>query len=234
MSRITSHPPLNPLPWIVWALAVPLVAMELTVSLGATGIAGGMGGSDWRFQAIERFAFFPGFLHAAWEQGAIIPAEPWRLVTYAFVHGDFTGALFALVILLALGKMVAEIFRWWAVVVIWLAASIAGAVAFALIPGAVMMPLFGAFPPDYGLIGAFTYLLWMRLAGTGSHQFRAFSLIGLLLLAQLLFGVFFDIGYGWVADIAGFGAGFALSFIVAPGGWRRLRAGLRRRGSGRG
>ncbi|MEY4697689.1 MAG: hypothetical protein RIT14_2117, partial [Pseudomonadota bacterium] len=36
-------------------------------------------------------------------------------------------------------------------------------------------------------------------------------------------------GYEWVADLAGFATGFALSFVVSPGGWRRVVAKLRQR-----
>ena len=80
-----------------------------------------------------------------------------------------------------------------------------------------------------GLIGAFTYLLWTRLAGTGAMQYRAFTMIGFLLLAQLLFGVLFGGGLEWVADLTGFVTGFALSFVVAPGGWAQVRDRLRQR-----
>jgi len=46
---------------------------------------------------------------------------------------------------------------------------------------------------------------------------------------QLLFGVLFGGGTEWVADLAGFAVGFALSFLVAPGGIDRLRAMMRQR-----
>ena len=37
MDRDLNAPPLNPLPWIVWALALPLIAVEVVVQLGASG-----------------------------------------------------------------------------------------------------------------------------------------------------------------------------------------------------
>lgn len=223
------HSPLNPLPWIIWVLALPLIAMELVISLGAAGIANGPGGADWRIQALERFAVFPQIIRAGWERGQLIPPEPWRLVSYVTVHGSLTNTLFAVVILLALGKFAAEIFRWWAIVVIWLASSIAGAVIYTLVLPPDAPPLFGAFPPDYGLIGAFTFLLWMRLQGTGHNRYRAFALVGILLAAQVLFAFVFGGGHGWVADFAGFATGFLLSFVLIPGGLRQVVARLRQR-----
>jgi membrane associated rhomboid family serine protease len=79
------------------------------------------------------------------------------------------------------------------------------------------------------LIGAFTFLIWVRLAGTGLNQLRAFSMIGFLLAVQLLFGLLFGGGYEWVADISAFVAGFLLSFIASPGGFARALARVRQR-----
>ena len=89
-------------------------------------------------------------------------------------------------------------------------------------------PMIGGFPAVYGLIGAFTFLLWVRLAGTGTVQYRAFTMIGFLVGVQILFSLLFG-GLGWIGDVAGFGCGFLLSFVVSPGGWRHVMARLRRR-----
>jgi membrane associated rhomboid family serine protease len=89
--------------------------------------------------------------------------------------------------------------------------------------------LFGGYPPVYGLIGAFTFLMWVRLAAAGANRLRAFTLIGVLLAIQFVFGVLFGGGSEWIADIAGFAAGFALSFVVVPGGLARVLARLRQR-----
>jgi len=90
-------------------------------------------------------------------------------------------------------------------------------------------PLFGGYPAVFGLIGGFTFLLWVNLAAVGANKFRAFTLIGFLLGFQLLFGLLFGGGYEWVADVAGFVTGFALSFVVSPGGWARVLAKIRQR-----
>ncbi|MWP37486.1 rhomboid family intramembrane serine protease [Rhodobacter sphaeroides] len=220
--------PVNPMPAVVWLLALPIVAMEAVVALGASGIVGGGAGAGWRLDAWQRFAFSPDLMRAMLETHTY----PWqgmiRLVSYPLVHATFLHALMAVVILLALGKMVGEVFRPWAVAAVFLGAAVVGALAYAAIPG-VRAPLIGAYPADYGLMGAFTFLIWTRLAATGGNQYRAFSLIGMLLGIQLLFGLFFGGGYEWVADLAGFATGFLLSFAVSPGGWARVKEKLRRR-----
>ncbi|MEZ5797977.1 MAG: rhomboid family intramembrane serine protease [Paracoccaceae bacterium] len=144
------------------------------------------------------------------------------------VQGSFTAALFAVVLLLALGKMVGEVFRWWAVAVVFLGAAVVGAGVYTLVLQGNRVPLIGAYPAVYGLIGAFTFMIWVRQAATGGSQLRAFSLIGMLMGVQFVFGMLFGGGYYWVAELAGFAAGFLLSFVVSPGGWGRVVAKLRR------
>jgi membrane associated rhomboid family serine protease len=228
MNRDLNAAPLNPLPPVVWALTLPMVAMEVVVNLGARGLAGGPEAVGWRLDAIQRFAFAPEYLRQMVAQG-VYPADGLlRLVSYPFVHVNFTHALFVVVILLAMGKMVGEVFRWWALLLVFFASAILGAAAYATVPG-LQAPLIGGYPPVYGLIGAFTFLLWVNLAAVGANKYRAFTLIGFLLGIQLLFGLLFGGGWEWVADLTGFATGFLLSFVVSPGGWARVRDKIRQR-----
>ncbi|MEH7829768.1 rhomboid family intramembrane serine protease [Gemmobacter denitrificans] len=220
--------PMNPLPKVVWLLALPMIVIELVLSLAGRGVIGGPAGIGWRVDAIQMVAFSPKLMRWMVENG-IWPLEPLlRLVAYPFVHVNLTHAVMVVVMLLALGKMVGEIFRWWAVLAVFFGSAIGGALVYAAIP-VITLPLVGGYPAIYGLIGAFTFLIWVRLAGTGTTQFRAFTMIGFLLGAQLVFGLLFGGGPEWVADLAGFAVGFALSFVVSPGGIARVRARLRQR-----
>jgi membrane associated rhomboid family serine protease len=222
-------PPFNPLPWVVWALALPMIAMEVVLSLGAAGVVGGSQAIGWRLQAVERFGLFPELLKFQWETGGHPLAELHRLVSYVLIHGSFTHALFAIVMLLALGKMVGEVFRWWGVLLVFLGSAAVGGAAYGLLVPGLRTQLIGAYPAVYGLIGAFTFLIWTRLALVGANRLRAFSLIGMLLAIQLVFGLLFGGGWDWVADIAGFATGFLLSFVVSPGGFRRVVEMIRQR-----
>lgn len=219
--------PMNPLPPVVWALVLPVVAMEAVLAAGGAGLAGGPGAVGWRLDAIQRFAFSGEILRWMWATGQWPAEHLIRFASYPFVHGTFTHALFVVVFLLALGKMVAEVFRAWAVLVVFFAAAFAGAMAHAAL--GVPQPLIGGYPAVYGLIGAFTFILWARLGAVNANRARAFTLIGFLLGIQLIFALIFGNTWDWVADIAGFVAGFALSFVVSPGGWSALRDRIRHR-----
>ena len=220
--------PLNPLPPVVWLILLPIVAMEVVLSAGSLGLAGGQAGIGWRSEALQRFALSPVMLDQMWQARQISTDYLMRFVSYAFVHGNLTHAVFAAVFILALGKFVGEVFRGWAVAVVFLGAILAGGLAYSLVPG-LQVALYGAYPGAYGLIGAFTYILWAKLAAHHAHRGRAFSLIGFLLGVQLLFGALFGGAPDWIADLAGFGAGFCLSFLVAPGGPAHLLRLIRQR-----
>lgn len=221
-----SQSPINPLPPIVWLLTLPMIVLELLFALGDSHVLGNAA-SAWRITALENYAIFPEYWRQRAQVGAFDLEVLLRFVTYSFLHASVVQAVFGVVLLLALGKAVGEVFRWWATAVVFFGSAIVAGVVYAyVVPQA---PLFGAYPADYGMIGAFSFLIWVRLAGTGVNQFRAFSLIGGLMVIQLIYGVFFGASYLWLADIVGFVTGFFLSFLVSPGGFERVRARLRQR-----
>ena len=221
--------PLNPLPMVVWVLALPIIAMELVLSLADGGVVGGAEGVGWRLQAMERFAFSPDLMRYFLETGQYPLDGLHRLISYPLVHGSLIHAVFVVVILLALGKMVGEVFQWWAVMLVFLASAAVGALVYTLVLPGVRAPLIGGYPSVYGLIGGFTFLLWVNLAAVGANKYRAFSMIGFLLGIQLVFGLLFGGGFEWVADLAGFATGFLLSFVVSPGGFSRVLDKMRQR-----
>lgn len=216
--------PFNALPRVVIVLALAMGLVELVLQAGQSG----MFGAPPRITVYEDFAFLPGIWDYMRSNGQYPVSELLRFVTYPFLHGSFTHAVFAIVIVLAIGKAVGEVFSSIAFLVVFFGASIFGALVYGSIIS-VNAPLIGGYPGGYGLIGAFTFLLWVNAAAVGANELRAFTLIGFLLGIQLVFGVLFGAGYDWIADVAGFVAGFGLSFLVSPGGWARVKAKLRQR-----
>jgi rhomboid protease GluP len=222
-------PPLNPLPPIVVALAVFILGVELVFQAGEAGLAGGPEATGWRIAALERWGFYQPLMNWMIENRLVEWEYMARFVTYPFVHGSFTHAAMALVFVLALGKMVGEVFSALAFATVYFGATVAGAVAYGLVWDTQVL-LFGAYPPAFGLIGAFTFLLWSGLKGEGiARRAQAFTMIAVFMGLQLVFGLMFGASKDWVADLAGFVTGFGLSFVVSPGGWGQVLARLRRR-----
>lgn len=221
-------PAVNPLPPVVIALTVFMIGIEILFAAGSSGLIGGPEALGWRISAIEDWGFRAPLFSWMLERGDFPLRDLARFVTYPFLHLSFQHLLFVLVFLLALGKMVGEVFSAPAFLAVFFGSSIAGALAYWAVWDSAIV-LYGGYPAVYGLIGAYTFLIWTRLALTGGNQIQAFSLIGFLLGIQLIFGLLFGGGIDWVAELGGFFAGFGLSFLVSPGGWRRVLMRLRQR-----
>lgn len=223
-----SQPLFNALPPAVLALALAIFAVEALLSLGARGIIGGQQAIGWRVEAIQEFSFFAPLISWLFETGNWSVEHLKRFVTYPFIHYGFTHAAFVIVFLLALGKLVGEVFGNLAVLVLFFACGFFGAIIYAGLVGDDR-PLVGGYPSVYGLIGAYTFVLWVRLGQTGENQYQAFTLIGFLMGIQLVFGIFFAVGYDWVAELAGFAFGFVFTPALVPGAFRRFVEKMRQR-----
>ncbi|MBT0955896.1 rhomboid family intramembrane serine protease [Alphaproteobacteria bacterium KMM 3653] len=221
--------PFNALPKAVIVLAAAIFAVELYFMAGQAGLIGNTrGGDDLRILAIQDYAFSGQLLDYMIRTGQFPAEHLLRFVTYPFVHFSFTSMIFAAVFVLALGKMVGEAFGNVAVCVIFFVASFVGALVYGLLLNDPR-PLVGGFVGAYGLIGAYTFILWVGLGRTGQNQMQAFTLIGALCAYQLIFGVIFGASNDWVAEIAGFLTGGALPMVLSPGGRAALLAQIRRR-----
>ncbi|WP_412555457.1 rhomboid family intramembrane serine protease [Shimia sp. MIT1388] len=227
MSHPDDQSPVNPLPPVITALFLFLLGVEALFSLGARGIIGGDAAAGWRLAAQYDYGFFGEIFNIMRETGHWPPEHLIRFVSYLFVHHNFTHALFGGVLLLAMGKMVGEVFTGWATLAVFILSGAVGALGYAVILNSPV-PLLGAFPGVYGMIGAFTFLLWVSLGAVGAPQARAFSLIGMLMAIRLVFSLIFGGTPVWLADLLGFCTGFALSFLFVPGGWQRIREKIRR------
>lgn len=220
--------PFNRLPPVVVILALAMAAIEIVLQLGSRGILGGASAVGWRIEAWNAFAYSPELFERLMANGILDPRALSRFLTYSFVHFDFLHMAMVAVFTLALGKMVAEVFSSVAVLAIFFGAAIMGALAYTLLLDDPIA-LIGGFPAAYGLIGAYTFLLWTGLGATGQNRLKAFQLIGFLMAIQLVFGVLFGGTNSWVAEGTGFATGFGLSFVVSPGGVSRVMARLRQR-----
>lgn len=220
--------PINALPPVVTALALGIGGVELVLTLAERGLLGGARSVGWRLAAIEDYGVFQAVLDAMATRQVLPPEHALRLVAYPFVHYGVAHAAMATVFVLAMGKFVGEVFAGWAVAAVFFGSAVIGALVWwAVVDDPV--PLVGAYPGAYGLIGAFTFLLWADLAGRAQGRAKAFRLIGVLVAIQLIFFGLFGGGLSFVADMGGFAAGFGLSFLLVPGGWARAMARMRRR-----
>lgn len=220
--------PFNNIPPLIVVLVVAIAAIELVLTLADNGILGGPQGIGWRVAAIEDYAFSPLVWDYVTERSNYSPELIRRFVTYPWVHTNFAHALFASALLLALGKYVGEAWHWVSVLFVLVASMVSGALAHAY-TAADQAPLLGFYAPVYGLIGALTYMLWIKIGEEGGNQWTAFTLIGVLVGLQLVFALLYGSAPNWASDIAGFVTGLILAPVAGPGGWRRLLNWIRQR-----
>lgn len=220
--------PFNPMPPVVVVLALVVAGVEMAFYLGSKGLVGGPNAVGWRLAAAQNFGFIDGVFDWMVENRAFPPEHLVRFVTYPLIQTGFTHMVFVVVFILAIGKMVGEVFHPAAVLAVFFGSSAIGALVWGLVL-TEQSALLGGYPGVYGLIGAFTFLMWVNLTVRGDNRYQAFRLIGMLLAIQLVFGAAFGGNKDWVADLAGFAAGFAMSFVVSPGGWSRLLTQMRNR-----
>lgn len=219
--------PVNPLPPMVILVFLAIAGVEAGLSLAEANLIGGPGAVGWRLGLIRDYGFSGQIFDWMLANQQWPLSEVRRLVTYPFIHLSFTHALFAMVLLLALGKMVAEVMGQFAFTAIFLVAGVGGAVVYGLLLDDPTW-MVGAYPSVYGLIGGYSFVMWRQLSGTGPQQYRAFTLIAFLMGIQLFWGVFFEVGTQWMAELAGFFVGFCLCFLLAPGEWARIKDQIRR------
>ncbi|WP_439153927.1 rhomboid family intramembrane serine protease [Yoonia sp.] len=219
---------LNVIPPVVIVLTLLIVAIEAVMQLANQGIIGGPQGVGWRLAAIQEYGFSARVFDRVVAQGDMSFDMLKRFVTYPYINAELTQVAFCAALTLALGKFAGEYYGGTRVLVVYVFATVFGAVAFGLLAQGDY-PLFGGFTPVYGLIGAYTYALWLRQAEAGDNQLLAFRLIGFLLGIQLVFGLIFGTTPAWIAELAGFAAGFGISVLLAPGGWAAFVSRMRQR-----
>lgn len=222
------EPPFNKLPVVVVVLFLIMAGVEAVLSLGEAGLVGGPSAIGWRLALVRDWGFSGDLFDAMIAQNYWTAQHVARLITYPFIHLSFTHALLAIVLMLALGKMAAEVMGQFAMLALFLLSGIGGALAYALLLDDPVW-LVGAYPSVYGLIGGYSFLTWRRLGATGGQQMQAFTLIGMLMALQLIWSLFGTVGNGWVAELSGFVCGFLLCFICAPGEWAKILGRLRQR-----
>ena len=204
---------INPLPLIILIITLILILTELIFQLSKASVMFGESGQILRNNVIIQYAFYGSLQDWMLNNGILRWEFAIRYFTYPFVHLSFMQTLIATVMFLALGKMVCEIYNGLLFFALVFASSVSGAFFYGLILDD-QFPLTGLFPVIYGLIGAYTYILWISLRSVGAKSANAFTLVAVLLGIQILFKFLFNGTNDWIADLFGFLTGFLFAFLT--------------------
>jgi membrane associated rhomboid family serine protease len=129
--------------------------------------------------------------------------EPWRMLTYIFVHGGILHILFNMYSLFVLGPELERLVGRWRFSVLFLLSGIGGSVAVLLSsPNSAVIGASGAI---FGLFGA--YFVIARHLGANSRQ------LIIVIVINLAIG-FFIPGIAWQAHVGGLVIGALVAFVL--------------------
>ena len=206
----------NPLPPIVFALFVILAGIEFWLTIGPFTLDE-LDAFVWRAEMVEHYAMHSNVTLWMIENNKYPSGHLARFVTFSFVNESILNTAIACALLLALGKIVGSVFSAIALLVFFVVSAAVGAFIFSLaVPDGGW--LIGSFTGIYGLIGAYTFIMWITLRLNSYPQGSAFNLIALLMGIQLVLSVMFNDTHSWIADLTSFVTGFFLSSLFFPGG----------------
>ncbi len=227
MSEYNKPPVVNPIPTAILAILCGIGLVEVVLFFGFHGLFGKSGMAAERLFLIQNFGVPPDLANWMFETNNFSTNYVFRFIVYPFVNVSSLSVIFAVVLLLALGKMVGEIFSALSVILIWFLSTTLAAFFYSMSAtnGQILV---GSYPGVYGFVGAYTFVSWITLRlAKNRNQSQAFSLIVALMSVQLLFSFLFGTGQLWIADFAGFVVGFIISFFVTPGGIKSVLSILR-------
>jgi membrane associated rhomboid family serine protease len=214
--------PINPMSPVVAIMAIIIIGTEVMLQAAEHGLIGGPQAIGWRVGLIQNYGFFNQVFQHMLESRHYDLDSLMRFVTYPVVHASMLQSLFGATLFVALGKKVAEEFGSLAVPLLSVCGTITGALAYGLLTSATQ-PLIGVYPAIYALMGAYSWILWLTFDRRGRAQFAAFRMVGFLIGMQLMWQVLVGGPMDWIAYLAGFVTGFALSFVVGPDAGQRVR-----------
>lgn len=227
MTEYNRHKLVNPIPTVVLTIFLGIIFVEAFLLFGFGDPMANSGAAAERMLLIQKYGVPPKLANWMFETGNFSTQSLLRFIVYPFVNLSSLSVVFAGVLLLALGKMVGEVFSAFSVILIWFLSTTLAAFFYS-ISATNGQILVGSYPGVYGFVGAYTFVSWITLRlAKNKNQSQAFSLIVALMSVKLLFSFLFGAGQFWIADFAGFVIGFIISFFLSPGGIKGVLSILR-------
>ena len=227
MTEYNRPPVINPIPAAILAIFSGIILVEALLFFGFDNPTGSSVAAADRMLLIQKYGVSPNLANWMLETGNFSTDYVFRFIVYPFVNLSSLSVVFAGVLLLALGKMVGEVFPALSLILIWFLSTTLAAFFYS-ISATNGQILVGSYPGVYGFVGAYTFVSWITLRiAKNKNQSQAFSLIVALMSIQLFFSFLFETGQLWIADFAGFVIGFIISFFLSPGGIKGVLSILR-------
>lgn len=215
----------NALPWSVTVFVIPMILVEIYIQGAEASLWGSFSA---RFDMIRMIGFMPDAFETAYSSARWVPEVYMRMLTFIFIQPNFLSAIFGVVMLLAIGKFVGETLGNAACLVLILAGAVSGTLLHTYVLGS-SAPLIGVFTVVYCLLGAFTWVLYLRANGDFRLRLRAFRLVTILFIINIVFMLINGLNQFWITEFASMFLGFGIAIAMGSSGLRNLLQRIRRR-----
>lgn len=200
-------------PAFLWILVGVMAAIEAALGLSEAGY---LGSFNWRWPALAMGAFWAPVL-----TGAMDPLYPGQtlamFLTYAFLHGGLAHLLLNSVVLLALGKFVADRIGAGRTLLLLVLSAMGGALAFGLLSDGGG-PMIGASAAVFGLLGLWQAWDYRMRRRAGLTLRPVITAILALAAVNIILVVILGGGIAWEAHLGGWLVGWGAAWrLAAPG-----------------
>ena len=213
----------NPVSPVVVVLAAAMLLVELVLQAGEHQLIGGPMAAGWRLDLMRNFGFHKAVFDHILSGGTLEPKVIWPFLSYIFVNNGFAHVLISSVLILAMGKLIADTFSSLAVVVLFVSCGLIGALTFGVFSAPGGFPLVGSFPVFYGFIGTYTWIRIYEAVAKKQKLLPAFYPVIMFFILRTGFALMYGLNNSWPADLAGLFTGFLLAYILAPDGKDRIK-----------
>ncbi len=196
-------------PPALWALVLPMIAIELVLSAADAGF---IGDENWRLIAISYGAFWKPLFTT--DLLPMHPAQPaYMFLSHAFLHGGLTHLVMNSVIILALGKFIAEAVgsKW--MLILFALSAIIGAAFLVALPGGDG-PAVGASGAAFGFLALWLYWQAMMERNLKGAKRPLVRTIVLLTIANIALMYAMPQAIAWQAHLGGTLVGLALAPLM--------------------
>lgn len=220
--------PNRPLPRALVALVLVIAAIECLLSASDAGL---IGDPTLRARFLQTGAFWTPLLHGA---EPIFALQPYTMfLSHALLHGGMLHMAMNMVILLALGRFIADRYGDGVILPLFLVGAVAGGAAYGLMSSS-QVPMVGASGADFAFIGVWT--VW----DLGRHRAARVPATPVWTRVAVLIGINVAMYVGlagmlaWQAHLGGFLAGCAFGAVLENRLAARVRAARAQSRRGRG
>jgi membrane associated rhomboid family serine protease len=185
----------------------------VTIELCLTGSDNGyLIPPGWRSFSFAYGAFWQPLLDGV---QPIFPLQAYSMfLSHAFLHGGALHVVMNAVILLSLGKLIAERMGTGFMLLVFAVSAVAGGVGFGLL-ATTSAPMIGASGAVFGYFGVWQYWEMQARRAQKLSLKPVLSMVFGLIAVNVIMAVMLDGGLAWEAHLGGFIGGFFLAFITS-------------------